>query len=170
MSRDAAPARRLSARGELANLIVSTHTEDVMIRPGCVCALLAMAALLAAAPAHADGALAVGSTSDVVKDGIAVGTAVGYKSADEALQAALERCRGYQQAPKAAALCRSVGTFKGECFAVSFDPKDGTPGAGWAIAKTKDLAEARAMTNCQLTAGAERSEFCKIAESKCDEQ
>ncbi len=140
-----------------------------MIKLGCFSALLATAVLIAGSPARADGALAVGSTANVIKDGIAVGTAINYGSADEALQAALNRCRGYKPAPKAAALCQSVGTFKGECYAVSFDPKDGTPGAGWAIAPSKDLAEARAMANCQITAGADRREFCKIAELKCDE-
>jgi uncharacterized protein (DUF1501 family) len=139
-----------------------------MTRLVWVSALLAAAAL-AASPARADGALAVGSTSDVIRDGIAVGTSVNYKTADEALDAAMQRCRNYKPAPKAAALCQSVGTFKGECYAVSFDPKAGTPGAGWAIAPTKALAEERAMTNCQITAGANRAEFCKIEESNCDE-
>ena len=139
-----------------------------MIRLGCVSALLA-AAVLAASPARADGALAVGSTSDVIRDGIAVGTSINYKTPDEALEAALRRCHDFKPAPKAAALCQSVGTFKGECYAVSFDPKAGTPGAGWAIAPTKALAEERALTNCQITAGASRAEFCKIEESKCDE-
>jgi hypothetical protein len=139
-----------------------------MFNLGCVSAL-ALVAVLASSAARADGALAVGSTSDVVHDGIAVGTSINYKSADEAVDAALQRCRSYKPAPKAAALCQSVGTFKGECYAVSFDPKSGTPGAGWAIAPTKELAEQRALTNCKLTAGADRVDFCKIAESKCDE-
>jgi len=139
-----------------------------MFKLGCVPAL-ALAAVLASSPARADGALAVGSTSDVIKDGIAVGTSINYKTADEAVQAALERCRNFKPAPKAAALCQSVGSFRGECYAVSFDPKPGTPGAGWAIAPTKEVAEQRAMTNCKITAGDGRAEFCKIEESKCDE-
>jgi len=140
-----------------------------MIKSGCFSALLATAVLLAGSPARAEGALAVGSTSDVIKDGIAVGTSVNYDTADEALEAALKRCRDYKPAPKAAALCQSVGTFKGECYAVSFDPKDATPGAGWAIAPTKALAEERALANCKITAGDDRRAFCKIVESKCDE-
>jgi hypothetical protein len=122
-----------------------------------------------AGPASADGALAVGSTSDVAKDGIAVGTSINYKTAEEAREAALRRCRDYKPAPKAAAQCRSVGTFRGECYAVSFDPKAGTPGAGWAIASTKDNAEERALENCKATAGPGRADFCRIEESKCDE-
>ena len=91
-----------------------------------------------------------------------------YESASAAVEAALTRCRGYKPAPKAAAQCRSVGSFKNECYAVSFDPKEGTPGAGWAIAPTKELAEERAMAYCQVTAGEDRRDFCKIEESKCD--
>jgi Domain of unknown function (DUF4189) len=140
-----------------------------MIRVCCFISLLAVAAVAAGTPAGADGALAVGSTSDVAKDGIAVGTSINYKSADEARQAALKRCREYKPAPKAAAQCLSVGTFKGECYAVSFDPKPGTPGAGWAIAATKASAEERALENCKATAGDGRRDFCKIEESKCDE-
>jgi hypothetical protein len=136
-----------------------------MIKVGCAVALVVMAG----AAARADGALAVGSTADVAKDGIAIGTSINYKSPEEAEQAAMERCKGYKPAPKAAAQCRSVGNFKGECYAISFDPKDGTPGAGWAIAATKAVAEQRAMANCQITAGEGRRDFCRIEESKCDE-
>lgn len=132
-------------------------------------ALIAIVAASASAPAGADGALAVGSTSDVAKDGIAVGTSINYNTSDEARDAALKRCHEYKPAPKAAALCQPVGTFKGECYAVSFDPKAGTPGAGWAIAATKALAEERALANCKATAGADRRDFCRIEESKCDE-
>jgi hypothetical protein len=128
-----------------------------------------LAAVLASSPVRADGALAVGSTADVVRDGIAVGSSINYKTADEAVAAAMERCRDFKPAPKAAASCQSVGTFRGECYAVTFDPKPGTPGAGWAIAPTKELAEQRAMQNCKITAGSTRAEFCKLEESKCDE-
>ena len=138
-----------------------------MIKLGCVVALAAIAAM-ASSPAGADGSLAVGSTADVAKDGIAIGTSINYKTLSEAEQAALEKCRNYKPAPKAAAQCRPVGTFKDECYAISFDPKAGTPGAGWAIAATKALAEERATANCQITAGEGRRDFCRIEESKCD--
>jgi Domain of unknown function (DUF4189) len=140
-----------------------------MVKFGSFVALIAIAAVSASGPAGADGALAVGSTADVAKDGIAVGTSINYKTAAEARDAAMKRCKDYKPAPKAAAQCRSVGTFRGECYAVSFDPKAGTPGAGWAIAATKDLAEERALENCKTTAGADRQDFCRIEESKCDE-
>ena len=75
------------------------------------------------------------------------------------------RCREYKAAPKAAAQCITVGTFKGECYAISFDPKPGTPGAGWAIASSKDLAEERAIGNCKVTAGNNRRDYCAGSKS-----
>jgi hypothetical protein len=140
-----------------------------MVKFGSFVALIAIAAVSASGPAGADGALAVGSTADVAKDGIAVGTSINYKTAAEARDAALRRCKDYKPAPKAAAQCRSVGTFRGECYAVSFDPKPGTPGAGWAIASTKDLAEERALENCKYTAGEGRRDSAGSKRSKCDE-
>jgi Domain of unknown function (DUF4189) len=119
-------------------------------------------------PAAAFGALAVGSTSNVSKDGIAMGTAINHKTESEARRSALEYCKTYERAKKAAAQCRVIGSFKDECYAISFDPKPQTPGAGWAIAATKTTAEQRAIENCKATAGSDRREFCKIDEAKCD--
>jgi hypothetical protein len=139
-----------------------------MMKFAGIIALTAIAALAASAPAGADGALAIGSTPDVAHDGIAIGTAINQTTPEEATEAALQSCRGYKDAPKAAAMCQSVGTFKGECYAISFDPRRGMPGAvGWAIAATKAQAEELALAKCK-TAGAGRRPLCKIEESKCD--
>ena len=138
-------------------------------RGGFIALAILIAAAVPGGRADADGALAVGSTAEIAKDGIAVGASVNYTSADAARDAALEQCRAFKSAPKAAAQCQAIGTFRGECYAVSYDPKDGTPGAGWAIAATKTLAEERALENCKATAGANRRDFCRVAESKCDE-
>ena len=72
-------------------------------------------------------------------------------------------------APLAAARCQLVGAFKSECYGIAMDPKAGTPGAGWAIAATKTMAEQRAIDNCKETAGSDRREFCEVAEAKCDD-
>lgn len=139
-----------------------------MIRP-VIIALTAVAALAASPHAGADGALAIGSTADVAHDGIAVAAAINFKTPEEATEAALQSCRNFKSAPKAAATCQSVGTFKGQCYAISFDPRRGVPGAvGWAIAATKAQAEQQALAKCKAAA-ASRGAFCKIQESKCDE-
>jgi hypothetical protein len=119
-------------------------------------------------PAAADGALAVGTTSDIVKDGIAMGYVVNSSAAGDARASAMEYCRTYKRAPKAAAQCQLVAEFKNECFAIALDPKDGTPGAGWAIAANKAQAESRALANCKATAGSARREYCEIDVAQCD--
>jgi hypothetical protein len=138
-----------------------------MIKLGCRVALLAAVASFASPPADAAGALVVGSTSDL-KDGIAVGSAINHGTAEEAQAAALKVCREYKPAPKAAAVCRLVETFTGQCFAFSFDPKPGTSGVGWAVAPTKAEAEQRAVEVCKTAAGASRRDFCKVEQSNCD--
>jgi len=131
------------------------------------CALVLCGGSIAA---HAFGALAVGETESVAKDGIAMGTAWNFATADEANNAALTNCHKWKDkgAPKAAEMCRVIATLHNECYAVSLDPKPGTPGAGWAIAADKATAEQRALAHCKLTAGGDREQFCEISESNCD--
>lgn len=134
------------------------------------CAVIAALLPFASAggPAVAEGALAVGSTARIDRDGIAVGTAINYETIEEARDAALQQCREYRPAPKAANRCKIVATFKDQCYGVAFDPKAGTPGAGWAIALTQSMAEQRALDQCRATAGKSRKKFCSIIEAKCD--
>ncbi len=120
-------------------------------------------------PAQAFGALAVGQTTSIVKDGIAMGTAWRYGTSEEASKKALANCHGYKSAPRAAAECRVIATFHNECYAISLDPKAGTPGAGWAIAADQEIAKSRALENCKLTAGKDRARYCEISESNCDD-
>lgn len=120
-----------------------------------------------ASPASADGALAVGTTENISRDGIAFGFGRNLGSEAEASKVALGECKEFK-AKKAAQQCRVIGTFKNECFAVAFDPKDGTTGAGWAIAASKKVAELRAVESCKATAGAARVNYCAVSESECD--
>ena len=127
------------------------------------------AAMHAVTPvALAEGAIAMGSSGNFAKEGFAFGGAINKASTEEASRQALETCRKYEGAPKMAAICRVVMTFSRECYALSFDPKPGTPGVGWAIADDKVKAEERAQKNCEVTAGAGRRDFCKINQSYCD--
>jgi hypothetical protein len=131
-------------------------------------AVMLAAVVAAMGPAAAEGALAVGSSGNVAKDGIALGGAIDKPTKEAARQQALETCRKYQGAPKMAAICKIVATFTRECYATAFDPKAGTPGVGWAVASDKETAEERALAACQATAGASRREFCKGSQSFCD--
>jgi len=134
-------------------------------------ALTLVACLMGPRPGAAEGALAVGSTGNVAKDGIAIGDATNYATREAAVASALAYCRGRNNAriaPNAAALCQIVATFTRQCGASALDRANHTPGAGWAIAATKEAAESQALANCQAAAGASRSQFCKIFTSFCD--
>jgi hypothetical protein len=130
-------------------------------------AALATAVLLgAAAPAWADGAVAVGSTGDVVKDGIAFGMVVNEPKATAA-DTAVARCRTFK-ARAAAERCKVVATFSGECFAVAYDPQPGTPGAGWGVGPDQASANRKAITMCEQSAGAGRKGQCQVKSAACD--
>ncbi len=136
------------------------------------CALAGAAALgclvLAGRDLRADGALAVGSTGDVVTFGIALGMAVDLPKA-KAGEAALERCRAFKGASRAAvASCEIKATFSRQCYAVAIDPQSGTPGAGWGVGGDQIEANDKAMTMCEETAGAARKAFCQVAGAGCD--
>jgi uncharacterized protein DUF4189 len=135
--------------------------------------VLAAAVLVAAlligwgGAARADGALAVGSTGDVVKYGVAFGMVVNLPK-EQAAAKALEHCRTFK-AREAAERCRLVATFsKGECFAVALDPKSGTPGAGWAVGPDQATANAKATAMCEASAGSDRKGSCRVASAGCD--
>lgn len=131
-----------------------------------VVGLVAMLLLGAGESARADGALAVGTTGDVVKHGIAFGMVVD-ESKETAAAAALRRCRTFK-AREAAERCQVVATFSGGCFAVAYDPKSGTPGAGWGIGPDQATANGKAIAMCEETAGPGRKGYCQVESAGCD--
>jgi hypothetical protein len=135
-------------------------------------AVLLLAALpYAPHPAAADGAVAVGVPPDVSKSGYAYGRNINNSSMEEAKERALYNCHTAKDASEdARRLCIVVMTFRNQCVSVALDPKAGTPGAGWAVAPSRDSAETQAMAQCIGTAGADRRDFCKISDSACDGQ
>ena len=126
-------------------------------------------ALFVAAWSHsaaAAGAVALGVTGNITKDGYAIGININSSSEAEARDAALKYCQSHGS-DVARAKCEIFATFHNQCAAEAEDPKPGTPGAGWAIAADKAVAEKMAMTNCLATAG-DRGSFCKVVTSICD--
>lgn len=120
--------------------------------------------------ARADGALAVGLPESGAQDGFSYGYAVGYE-AGEAEAQAMGSCRKNSGGAERAVLrlCRIVETFQGRCVAVAMDPKDGTPGVGWAVDDDETAAQAAAIAACHETAGEGRRLFCRIDASACDD-
>ncbi len=132
--------------------------------------LIALVATLGPpAPVAAAGAVAIGETDDVARDGYAYGNAINARTRDDAARLALERCQRYQGAPDAVAQCKVVTSFSRECYAVALDPEAGTPGAGWAIGPTLAAAREKALAACEATAGPERQGQCKIDSALCDQ-
>jgi uncharacterized protein DUF4189 len=134
---------------------------------------LAAAAVLAATAyaaagsrAWADGAVAMGTTGNVVRDGIAFGMTVDEPK-DQAAESAVKRCRTFQ-ARAAAERCQVVATFARQCFAVAYDPKPGTPGHGWGVGPDQLAANQRAIAMCEETAGPARKGYCQVESGGCD--
>src|SRR3981081_338511 len=106
----------------------------------------------------AEGALAVGLPADVAKEGFAFGYALEKSSAEEARAAALADCRAESPGvdKRAQALWAPVGSFRNKCLSVAMDPKDATPGVGWAIEPSLQGASRGALAKCVATVGADR--------------
>jgi uncharacterized protein DUF4189 len=129
--------------------------------------LLAIGALLPH-QAMAMGALAAGIPDDIAAQGVAVGTGYNFSSRDEAEQRALAECKKRDAPQSTLALCKIIAHFDNQCVAVSLDPKDGTPGFGWAIGPTDAAANAEALQICRQTAGSGRAAYCEQSQTNCD--
>jgi|HubBroStandDraft_4_1064222.scaffolds.fasta_scaffold704926_1 hypothetical protein len=150
------------------------------MREAAVISLLALAAILAANDrAHSEGAIAEGIAPGGIAKGYELSISVNYPTTDDARAAALADCKKKPEkvasgaAPdsgnaKARARCEVVGTFSKKCAALALDPKDGTPGAGWATGDTQLKADEEALARCRSTAGASRRDFCKVTNRRCD--
>jgi len=140
--------------------------------------LMILAAVAGTNQAIAAGAIAIGIAPGGVAKGYASGFYVGAPNVETARTRALEQCRkptsnvsgsAADSGTRAAqAHCDVVTTFTNQCYAQALDPKDGTPGAGWAVADTVEQAEKEALARCRSTAGADRRDFCKVYNHNCD--
>ena len=146
------------------------HSMRRTARPALLAAALLGGMLARDEHAAAEGALAVGLPSDVAGEGFAYGFALDEPTAEQARAAALRDCKTEAPGvdPRAQALCAVVQTFKNQCFAVAMDPKDATPGVGWAVARDKEAAGREALARCVATAGADRRDACEVTHSDCD--
>lgn len=143
---------------------------------GAILAAWGVAALLIPQSASAFGALAVGVPTDVAKDGFAYGINVDAPTEEIARATALRNCKGTnpnsqvqsQSSSPARDLCTVVTSFHHQCAAVAEDPASGTPGIGWGIAPTLDVATRQALDNCMATAGETRKQFCARDAYNCD--
>lgn len=146
------------------------------MRIRAILAAWGVAILLIPQSASAFGALAVGVPANVAKDGFAYGINVDAPTEDVARATAFANCKGTnpnsqvqsQSSSPARDLCTVVMTFHHQCAAVAEDPAAGTPGIGWAIAPTLDVATRQALDNCMATAGETRKQYCARDAYNCD--
>jgi hypothetical protein len=116
-------------------------------------------------PGTAEGALATTPTQDVARDGFYYGVSIDYASSEQAIRRALEECRkrtSQQSSRPQPELCKIVLTFRGECIAIAMDPRDGSPGIGWAVEKTLGKAQANAMAKCQALSRGDSGGVCRL--------
>jgi hypothetical protein len=126
--------------------------------------------------AIADGAIAVGVAPGGASNGYATGYGYNKPDTESARAQALGNCqKSYvasaptsQVTSNATDRCEIVITFRNKCAAGALDPKNGTPGVGWAIGDTQKDADDEAMARCRNTAGPDRRDFCKVADRYCD--
>jgi len=137
-------------------------------RAGLV-ALAIAAAVAAPGLAGAEGAMAVGIARGGVAKGYATGFAVNQPTVKAARSNAVEQCRRTKSSnADAKSGCEVVVTFRNKCVASAVDPQTGTPGAGWGIGGTQQLADSQALFRCRAKAGTERAEFCAVTDRDCD--
>jgi hypothetical protein len=120
---------------------------------------------------RAAGAVAVGEPAEIAKDGVAIYTFVNADNSGSAKEKALAGCKALPHASSTSrALCKVVATFENQCVAEALDPKDGTPGFGWAMARNSKQAKEQALSNCRDTAGPTRKDACVVSERSlwCD--
>ena len=115
------------------------------------------------------GSIAVGAPARIEADGLAIGVSYGQETPQDAQALAIKRCKDFQDAPvETRDLCRVLETFSNQCVSVALDPKAGTPGWGWAVARESRDAEEGALRMCRSTAGQQRESYCATTNLRCD--
>jgi uncharacterized protein DUF4189 len=150
------------------------------MRRGAVVSLLALASVFSLGNrAYSEGAIAEGIAPGGVAKGYMIAIRTDRPNSEAARSDALAGCKKRPEkvlsgvAPddgnaKARARCEVVSTFSKKCAATAADPKDGTPGAGWAVGDTQQQADEEALARCRSVAGTDRRDFCKVTSRACD--
>ena len=119
--------------------------------------------------AGAAGSIAIGVAPGGPQAGFAYGLNSNKAGDDAAAEDAKSACgKATESNAKARSRCMTVGTFTNQCAAVAMDPKDGTPGAGWAINVDSATTNKLALASCEATAGPGRTGTCKVSATRCD--
>ena len=139
------------------------HIERTTVRKIIVGLIAAVAFSAKLGPCLAAGALAAGVPDDVSQQGLSLYTEVNSPNSARAQSLAVAGCKSIGS-PTSKSLCKVVATFSNQCAAEAIDPKDGTPGFGWAIADNSTDAKNQALANCRATAGPTRQDACVVGD------
>ena len=131
--------------------------------------LVLVAPALWSADVNAAGALAVGVAPGGAQNGFSYGINSNSANTDEAKSEAVSHCRTAKESnDKARSQCMAIGAYSNQCATVAMDPKDGTPGVGWAIAADSAASKQYALASCEATAGPGRAGTCVVSATRCD--
>jgi len=144
--------------------------------------LCAVAGLLAAsaAPAAAEGAIAIGTGARGPSGGFSVGMSGDAADRAEAEADAMKTCRGEnrdnpnflaanRRPTEAQDRCKILSTFHGRCAAYAVNGDQTTPSYayGWAVAATSADAQSQAQTRCEEMRNG-RGRACVARKALCD--
>jgi Domain of unknown function (DUF4189) len=143
------------------------------VKRALLCTVLFYCAIVRPNHSAAEGALAIALPPQGASKGFSYGLSVNAPDAETAVSRAIEACRATSDAknnPTLRGLCKLIQKFKNQCGTDAMDPKAGTPGVGWAVAATRQKAEAEALAKCRATAGAGRRDACEVPKdaTRCD--
>jgi hypothetical protein len=168
----------LSAPSHLIILFLGENmNKRTSILAGLTASVLLVSISLQTTPVFAASAVAVGIAPGCPRIGYAIGFGINLADTDTAKAKAVDGCHGSTVTSGAAvnnnmktarSNCKVVGTFSNQCIASAIDPKDGTPGVGWAVADTQQEADEQALVKCRSTAGSSRAKFCEVQDRHCD--
>ena len=168
----------LAAPSHLIILFLGVNmNKRTLISAGLTASFLLVAISLQTTPAVAASAVAVGVAPGGPRIGYAIGFGINAADTEKAKAQAVDGCHGSTVTSGAAVNnnmqtarnnCKVVGTFSNQCIASAIDPKDGTPGVGWAVADTQQEADEQALVKCRKTAGSSRAKFCEVQDRHCD--
>jgi tetratricopeptide (TPR) repeat protein len=128
-----------------------------------------MAEALWAVQANASGALAIGVAVGGAQNGFSYALTSDRATDAIAGEDALTLCKSTKESnAEAHSRCALIGKYSNQCAVIAMDPKDGTPGVGWAIAADSAAAARQALASCEATAGPGRSGTCKVSATRCD--
>jgi hypothetical protein len=147
------------------------RSDTISWRHYALIGVVGAAAVLWSRPGLTAGAIAIGIPPGGIAKGFAGGHTLGATDMPTAREGAVGSCHKSTGASDAARnACAVVASFKDECYAIALDPKDGTPGAGWAVAETQALADEEALQQCRNTSAADRKKFCEVPSTNhgCD--